>query len=173
MSSLSASDARAHFVEACSLRLRIAREPNLTRLGDETGAGFCIRLSCDSRRKSRPFETRAAATTRAIALTPTALCLKHRRNRSAMKTRLTMSIVAAGALVSLVASTALAHEHDSEHKSKPFIENFGTVTQGDTSAPTAGPQAGDQNPLWRSSRPPFGRQAHPRQHPRQQFQQCR
>jgi hypothetical protein len=63
-----------------------------------------------------------------------------------MKTRLTMSIVAAGALVSLVASTALAHEHDSEHKSKPIIDNFSIVTQRDTSAPTAGPEAGDQNP---------------------------
>jgi hypothetical protein len=63
-----------------------------------------------------------------------------------MKTRLTMSIAAAGALVSLVASTALAHEHDSEHKSKPFIDNFSTVTQADTSTPTAGPEAGDQNP---------------------------
>jgi len=63
-----------------------------------------------------------------------------------MKTRLTMSIVAAGALVSLVASTGLAHAHDSAPKSKPFIGNFSTVTQGDTSAPTAGPEAGDQNP---------------------------
>src|SRR5271170_5073028 len=69
-----------------------------------------------------------------------------------MKTRLmkrletALSIVAAGALVSLVASTALAHEHDSGAKSKPFIDNFSTVTQGDTSAPTAGPEAGDQNP---------------------------
>jgi hypothetical protein len=63
-----------------------------------------------------------------------------------MKTRLTMSIVAAGALVSLVATAAPAHAHDSAPKSKPFIDNFSTVTQGDTSAPTAGPEAGDQNP---------------------------
>lgn len=69
-----------------------------------------------------------------------------------MKTRLTkrietaLSVVAAGALVSLVATTSLAHAHDSAPKSKPFIDNFSTVTQGDTSAPTAGPEAGDQNP---------------------------
>jgi hypothetical protein len=69
-----------------------------------------------------------------------------------MKTRLTkrlgpaLSIVAAGALVSFVATTAPAHAHDSAPKSKPFINNFSTVTQGDTSAPTAGPEAGDQNP---------------------------
>src|SRR5580704_6304688 len=69
-----------------------------------------------------------------------------------MNTRLTkrietaLSIVAAGALVSLVATAAPAHAHDSAPKSKPFIDNFSTVTQGDTSAPTAGPEAGDQNP---------------------------
>jgi hypothetical protein len=49
-------------------------------------------------------------------------------------------------LVSLVATAAPAHAHDSAPKSKPFIDNFSTVTQGDTSAPTAGPEAGDQNP---------------------------
>ena len=69
-----------------------------------------------------------------------------------MNTKLTkrietaLSIVAAGALVSLVATAAPAHAHDSAPKSKPFIDNFSTVTQGDTSAPTAGPEAGDQNP---------------------------
>src|SRR5208282_869336 len=69
-----------------------------------------------------------------------------------MKTTLTkrietaLVVVVAGTLLSLVASTAPAHAHDSAPKSKPFIDNFSTVTQGDTSAPTAGPEAGDQNP---------------------------
>jgi hypothetical protein len=36
--------------------------------------------------------------------------------------------------------------HDSAHTSKPFINNFSTVTQGTASAPAAGPEAGDQNP---------------------------
>jgi hypothetical protein len=50
----------------------------------------------------------------------------------------------AGALMGVAASTALAH--DSAHNSKPFINNFSTVTQGTASAPAAGPEAGDQNP---------------------------
>ena len=96
-----------------------------------------------------------------------------------MKTRLTkrietaLSVVATGALVSLVATTSLAHAHDSAPKSKPFIDNFSTVTQGDTSAPTAGPEAGDQNPYGVAVIPRSVGKLIARQHPRQQFQQCR
>ena len=46
-------------------------------------------------------------------------------------------------LISVAASTALAHD---SKPSKPFINNFTTVTQGVASAPAAGPEAGDQNP---------------------------
>jgi len=59
-----------------------------------------------------------------------------------------MAIFAAGALIGATAQTALAHgsHHGKDHKSKPFIDNFSTVTQGSSSAPSAGFEAGDQNP---------------------------
>ena len=53
-------------------------------------------------------------------------------------------MLAVGAMIGVAASTALAHGGD--HKSKPFINNFSTVTQGVPSAPAAGFEAGDQNP---------------------------
>jgi len=60
-----------------------------------------------------------------------------------------VSVIAVGALIS-VASTALAHAKDHKpgkgHKSTPFINNFSTVTQGASSAPAAGFEAGDVNP---------------------------
>jgi hypothetical protein len=52
-------------------------------------------------------------------------------------------MMTAVALISVGASTALAHD---SKPSKPFINNFTTVTQGVASAPAAGPEAGDQNP---------------------------
>ena len=52
-------------------------------------------------------------------------------------------MMTAVALISVAASTALAHD---SKPSKPFINNFTTVTQGVASAPAAGPEAGDQNP---------------------------
>jgi hypothetical protein len=52
-------------------------------------------------------------------------------------------MMTAVALISVAASTALAHN---SKPSKPFINNFTTVTQGVASAPAAGPEAGDQNP---------------------------
>ena len=52
-------------------------------------------------------------------------------------------MMTAGALIGVAASTALAHD---SKPSKPFINNFTTVTQGVASAPAAGPEAGDQNP---------------------------
>jgi hypothetical protein len=55
-----------------------------------------------------------------------------------------VSVMAVGALICVGASTALAHGHGP--KPKPFINNFSTVTQGTLSAPTAGPEAGDENP---------------------------
>jgi hypothetical protein len=55
-----------------------------------------------------------------------------------------VSVMAVGALIGLGASTALAHDHG--HKPKPFVNNFSTVTQGASSAPAAGFEAGDQNP---------------------------
>ena len=55
-----------------------------------------------------------------------------------------VTMITAGALIGLAASTALAHDHG--HKAQPFINNFSTITQGTGSAPTAGPEAGDQNP---------------------------
>jgi len=61
-----------------------------------------------------------------------------------------VSVMAVGALISFAASTALAHGHGPKPphgpKPKPFINNFSTVTQGTSSAPTAGPEAGDLNP---------------------------
>jgi hypothetical protein len=54
-----------------------------------------------------------------------------------------VTVMTAGALISVAASTALAH---GPKPSKPFINNFTTVTQGVASAPAAGPEAGDQNP---------------------------
>jgi len=58
-----------------------------------------------------------------------------------------VSVIAVGALIS-VASTALAHGKDHKHgpKHQAFINNFSTVTQGASSAPAAGFEAGDQNP---------------------------
>ena len=56
----------------------------------------------------------------------------------------TVSVMAVGALISIGASTALAHGPGP--KPKPFISNFSTVTQGSPSAPTTGPEAGDLNP---------------------------
>jgi hypothetical protein len=53
------------------------------------------------------------------------------------------TMMTAVALISVAASTALAHD---SKPSKPFINNFTTVTQGVASAPAAGPEAGDQNP---------------------------
>src|SRR5580704_8043435 len=52
-------------------------------------------------------------------------------------------MMTAVALISVAASTALAHD---AKPSKPFINNFTTVTQGVASSPAAGPEAGDQNP---------------------------
>ena len=46
------------------------------------------------------------------------------------------------ALIGVAVSTAMAHD---SRPSKPFINNFTTVTQGVASAPAAGPEAGDQN----------------------------
>ncbi len=40
----------------------------------------------------------------------------------------------------------MAFDHGKDHKSTPFINNFSTVTQGASSAPSAGFEAGDQNP---------------------------
>jgi hypothetical protein len=59
-----------------------------------------------------------------------------------------MAMIAAGALIGATARTALAHgaHHGKDHKSAPFINNFSTVTQGASSAPSAGFEAGDQNP---------------------------
>jgi hypothetical protein len=53
-------------------------------------------------------------------------------------------MITAGALLCVAASTALAHEPG--HDSKPFIDNFSSVTNGAASAPISGPEAGDQNP---------------------------
>ena len=53
------------------------------------------------------------------------------------------TMMTAGALIGVAASTALAH---GSKPSTPFINNFATVTQGVASAPAAGPEAGDQNP---------------------------
>src|ERR1700722_8811225 len=59
-----------------------------------------------------------------------------------------MAMIAAGALIGATAQRALAHgrEHGGGHKSTPFIKKFSTVTQGGSSAPAAGFEAGDQNP---------------------------
>jgi hypothetical protein len=54
-----------------------------------------------------------------------------------------VTIMTAVALVSVAASTALAH---GSKPSTAFINNFTTVTQGVASAPAAGVEAGDQNP---------------------------
>ena len=54
--------------------------------------------------------------------------------------------VAAGALVTALASSALAHNRRNNTPSTPFIGKFTTVTMGAPSAPPAGPEAGDQNP---------------------------
>jgi hypothetical protein len=57
-----------------------------------------------------------------------------------------------GALIGLAASTALAQgpghkpKHGKDHKTTPFINNFSTVTQGASSAPLTGFEAGDVNP---------------------------
>ena len=53
------------------------------------------------------------------------------------------TVMTAVVLIGVAASTALAHD---SKPSKPFINNFTTVTQGVVSAPAAGPEAGDQNP---------------------------
>jgi hypothetical protein len=69
-----------------------------------------------------------------------------------MKTRKILggaaTIVTLAALIGVAASTALAHDskHNQRHTAKPFISNFSTVTQGASSAPAAGVEAGDQNP---------------------------
>jgi hypothetical protein len=55
-------------------------------------------------------------------------------------------MMTAVALISVTASTALAHDSKPSKPSKAFINNFTTVTQGTASAPVAGPEAGDQNP---------------------------
>src|ERR1700719_3758575 len=59
-----------------------------------------------------------------------------------------MAMIAAGALIGATAQRALAHgrDHGGDHKSTPFIKKFSTVTQGGSSAPAAGFEAGDQNP---------------------------
>ena len=59
-----------------------------------------------------------------------------------------MAMIAAGALIGATAQTALAHgsHHGKNHKSVAFINNFSAVTQGASSAPVAGFEAGDQNP---------------------------
>jgi hypothetical protein len=59
-----------------------------------------------------------------------------------------MAMIAAGALIGATAQGALAHgsDHGGDHKSTPFIKKFSTVTQGASSAPSAGFEAGDQNP---------------------------
>jgi hypothetical protein len=59
-----------------------------------------------------------------------------------------MAMIAAGAFIGATAQMALAHGHDHKPgpKHQPFINNFSTVTQGSSSAPTAGFEAGDQNP---------------------------
>jgi hypothetical protein len=59
-----------------------------------------------------------------------------------------VTMVTVAALIGVAASTALAHDskHDQGHNAKPFINNFSTVTQGASSAPAAGVEAGDQNP---------------------------
>jgi len=59
-----------------------------------------------------------------------------------------MATVAAAALIGATAQRALAHgsHHGKDHKSAAFINNFTTVTQGASSAPAAGFEAGDQNP---------------------------
>jgi hypothetical protein len=68
---------------------------------------------------------------------------KHRKRLGGV-----MAIIAAGALIGATAQTALAlrSDHGRDHKSKPFINNFSTVTQGSSSAPSAGFETGDQNP---------------------------
>jgi len=69
-----------------------------------------------------------------------------------MKTRKRLgkavTMATAGAFIGVAASTVLAHgsKHDHGHNAKPFINNFSTVTQGASSAPAAGFEAGDQNP---------------------------
>jgi hypothetical protein len=69
-----------------------------------------------------------------------------------MKTRKRLggavTTVTVAALIGVVASTALAHDskHGQRHNNGPFISNFSTVTQGASSAPAAGFEAGDQNP---------------------------
>jgi hypothetical protein len=59
-----------------------------------------------------------------------------------------MAMIAAGALIGATAQTASAHgsHHSGDHNSTPFINHFSTVTQGASSAPSAGFEAGDQNP---------------------------
>ena len=59
-----------------------------------------------------------------------------------------MAMLATVALIGATTQTALAHgvHHGKDHKSAPFINNFSTVTQGASSAPSAGFEAGDQNP---------------------------
>lgn len=49
-------------------------------------------------------------------------------------------VLTAGALIGVGTSTIPAHA------GTPFIDNFSTVTQGASSAPSGGPEAGDQNP---------------------------
>jgi hypothetical protein len=54
-------------------------------------------------------------------------------------------MVAAGASLAALASVALAHDN-APPPPAPFISKFTTVTMGASSAPAAGPEAGDQNP---------------------------
>jgi hypothetical protein len=68
------------------------------------------------------------------------------KTRASRKLGTAILIVAAGALVAALASSALAHDRQNNQTSTPFISKFTTVTNGALSAPAAGPEAGDQNP---------------------------
>lgn len=72
----------------------------------------------------------------------------HKESKHRKRLGKVIAMIAAGALIGATAQTALAHgsHHGKDHKSKPFIDNFSTVTQGSSSAPSAGFEAGDQNP---------------------------
>ncbi len=72
----------------------------------------------------------------------------HMKSKHRKRLGRVMAMIAAGALIGATAQRALAHgrDHGGDHKSTPFIKKFSTVTQGGSSAPSAGFEAGDQNP---------------------------
>jgi hypothetical protein len=72
----------------------------------------------------------------------------HTKSKHRKRLGRVMAMIAAGALIGATAQRALAHgsDHGGDHKPTPFINNFSTVTQGASSAPSAGFEKGDQNP---------------------------